>query len=278
MDTTKTARANQSGNSRSEAASTDIELPELSQDSFYRGGFEVFQPVAIGHRSGSDALLLAASLPQNSQGRMADLGAGSGVATLAALTTHPELEAVLVEVDPAMAQIARKSLALSVNADLAKRARVLEADATLAGRARENLGLADNSFDHVIMNPPYNHSGQKPSAQPLKALAHKMEEGGLAAWMRTAAAILKPGGWVHLIYRSEMLDDIITSMRGRFGAISIIPLHARADEKASRLVVRGKRGSRAELSVLPGVILHEPDGKPTAIAEELINGKRRLHD
>lgn len=257
-------------------ASSDIMLPKLSQDSFFRGEFEVYQPVGVGHRSGSDALLLAASLPHNAQGLMADLGAGSGVAALAALAANPRLEAALAEVDPVMATLARKSLTLPANSALAGRAKVLEVDVTLIGGEREKSGLANASFDHVIMNPPYNHPGQKPSAKPMKALAHKMGVGGLDAWMRTAAAILRPGGWVHLIYRSEMLGEIISSMQGRFGALSIIPLHARADEKAARVIVRGNRGSRANLSVLPGIILHEPDGKPTTFAEELINGKRRL--
>ncbi|MGI9400064.1 MAG: tRNA1(Val) (adenine(37)-N6)-methyltransferase [Rhizobiaceae bacterium] len=256
----------------------DDSLPQLSQDSFYRGGFEVFQPVGVGHRSGSDALLLAASLPQDARGLLADLGAGAGVAALASLKSNPALEAVLVEIDPIMVGISRNSLALPFNSDLADRAKLMKADVTLSGSARQKAGLADNSFDHVIMNPPYNHPGQRSSPQPLKALAHKMAEGGLEAWLRTAAAILKPGGWVHLIYRAESLGEVISSMQGRFGAISIIPLHSKAGEKASRIIVRAKRGSRAKLCIAPGIFLHEANGKPTELADELINGRRRMVD
>ncbi len=255
-----------------------ISLPPLSRDSFFRGGFEAFQPKDSGHRSGSDALLLAASLPESANGSMAELGAGSSVAAFAALKTNPGLSAVLVEIEPVMAEIARKSLSLPANAEFAERAKVLVANAALAGEERKLSGLADASFNHVIMNPPYNHSDRQASQQPLRALAHQMQDGGLDAWLRTASAILRPGGWVHLIYRAEAIGEIISSMQGRFGAISVIPLHARADEAASRIVVRGKRGSRAKLSILPGIVLHEADGKPTAIADALINGKRGLID
>ncbi|MEM7463996.1 MAG: methyltransferase [Pseudomonadota bacterium] len=256
----------------------DPSLPPLSRDSFFRGGFEAYQPIGVGHRSGSDALLLAASLPKSASGMMAELGAGSGVAAFAALKSHPELRAVLVEIEPLMAEIAKRSLSLPVNAEFAERAAILVADAALSGEDRKKSGLDDTSFDHVIMNPPYNHSDRQPSKQPLKALAHQMRDGGLDAWLRTGSAILRPGGWMHLIYRAEAIGEIISSMQGRFGAISIVPLHAKAGEKASRIVVRGKRGSRANLSILPGVILHEADGKPTAMAEELINGRRSLID
>jgi tRNA1(Val) A37 N6-methylase TrmN6 len=263
---------------RSADTAMGTSLPELSRDSFHRGAFEVLQPVSSGHRSGSDALLLAASLDEGIKGKLADLGAGAGVAALAALVMNPGLSAVLVELDPTMAQIARKTLALEANAALAGRARVLQANVTATGSGREKAGLANASFDHVIMNPPYNHAGQKSSADPLKALAHRIAEPGLDAWMRTAAAIIKPGGTLHLIYRSEMLAEVLTSMHGRFGAISILPLHAKPGAPASRIIVRGKRGSRAALTICPGVFLHEVDNSPTQIAEQLINGKRRLFE
>lgn len=263
---------------RSAGTAMENSLPELSRDSFHRGAFQVLQPVSSGHRSGSDALLLAASLDEGIEGKLADLGAGAGVAALAALVMNPGLSAVLVELDPTMAQIARKTLALQSNAALAGRARVLQANVAATGRNRERAGLPNVSFDHVIMNPPYNHAGQKSSSDPLRALAHKMAETGLDAWMRTAAAILKPGGTVHLIYRAEMLAEVLASMHGRFGAVSILPLHAKPGMPASRIMVRGRRGSRAALTICPGVVLHETDNSPTQLAELLMNGKRRLFE
>ncbi len=246
------------------------------RDSFFRGGFEVIQPVDRGHRAGSDALLLAAGLKEGASGRLADLGSGAGVAGLAALAANPGLEAVLVEIDPVMADLARASLQLPANAGLAARASVLEADATATGNRRAEAGLANGAFDHVIMNPPYNHPGQRPSPDELRSLAHMMGEGGLDPWLRTAAAILKPGGSVLMIWRSELLGDVLAGMQGRFGAIAIMPLHAKEREPASRIVVRAIRGSRAPLTLQRGVVLHEADGKQSQIADRLLNGKARL--
>lgn len=236
----------------------------------------MIQPVDRGHRAGSDALLLAAGLEEGASGRLADLGAGSGVAGLAALAANPDLEAVLVEIDPVMAGLARDSLQLPGNAGLAARACVLETDVTLTGAKRAEAGLANGAFDHVIMNPPYNHARQRPSPDELRSLAHMMGHAGLDPWLRTAAAILKPGGTVLLIWRTEMLGDVLAGMQGRFGAVAIMPLHAREGEPATRIVVRAIRGSRAPLSLQRGVVLHEADGLQTEIADKLLNGKARL--
>jgi tRNA1(Val) A37 N6-methylase TrmN6 len=246
------------------------------RDAFFRGRFEVLQPTDQGHRAGSDALLLAAGLMEGASGLLADLGAGVGVAGLAALAANPGLEAVLVEIDPDMSDLARESLELPANAAIAGRARVLKADATLTGDKRQAAGLANHSFDHVIMNPPYNHASQRPSPDELRSLAHTMGEGGLDSWLRTAAAILRPGGTVLLIWRTERLGDVLAGMQGRFGAISIMPLYAREGEAASRIVVRAIRGSRAPLSLSQGVVLHDADGSQSPVADQLLNGNARL--
>jgi tRNA1(Val) A37 N6-methylase TrmN6 len=38
-----------------------------------------------------------------------------------------------------------------------------------------------------------------------------------------------------------------------------LPIHARAGEPAIRVIVEGIKGSRAPLSIRPGLILHGPD-------------------
>lgn len=256
--------------------SDDRAASDLTLDSFHRGGFVALQPSRFGHRSGSDALLLAAALPHGAKGRLADLGSGAGVAALAALSVNPGLHATLVEIDPVMAAIARKTLRLPENATICGRAEVMEADVTLTGDRRTKSGLRDNSFDHVIMNPPYNHPRQRPPDDPARALAHMMGTGGLEPWMRTASAILRPGGWLFVVYRSENLGEVIATAQGRFGGLAVLPLHARKDLAASRVIIRARRGSRAPLSIHPGIVLHDDDHRPTPLAEAALNGRLRL--
>lgn len=252
-------------------------MPESREDVFFRGAFKALQPASGGHRSGSDALLIAASLPENARGELADLGSGAGVAGLAAVASNPDLRATLIEKNPVMVDFAKRTLRLRDNLKYAGRLRVLQADATLSGNKRAEVGLHENSFDHVIMNPPYNHEGQRPSPDLLRAEAHVMGLFGLDAWMRTAVAILKPGGTLAMIYRSEKIGEVYACCQGRFGGIVIVPVHSRADEAAGRILLRMTKGSRAPLSIMPGLIMHDSAGKPTPAADALMNGETRVN-
>ena len=137
-------------------------------DAFHRGGFHLVQPKGRGHRAGMDAMLLASLVEAKGPIRVADLGAGAGAAGLAVAARLPQACVTLVERSPDMVVYAQKSLALAQNAALSSRVRVLEADVTLTGRARVAAGLVDDSFDHVIMNPPFNDAGDRKTPDQLK--------------------------------------------------------------------------------------------------------------
>lgn len=249
---------------------------ETTRDKFHDGLFEVLQPAKRGNRSGMDALLLAAALPKNSSGILADLGSGAGVAGLAALNLNPELKLLAVEKNPEMAELARKSLQLSGNAALRNKTKVIEYDVTASCINRLKAGLEPDSVDNIIMNPPYNMSRQRAPKDIIKAEAFMMGEGGIDAWFRTAAAITKPGGKLAIIYRTENLGELLACSQGRFGGLEIMPIHSRADEAAKRIIVRGTSASRAQMAIVPGFVVHNEDGSFTEKAEAVFKGKAHL--
>lgn len=144
-------------------------------DAFHRGRFHLLQPALKGHRSGVDAMVLASAVPDDFSGRVADLGAGAGAAGLAVLARCSKAKAVLIERSDFMADFARRSLALPENAAIAARTELVQADVTLTGKARVAAGLADNSFDFVIMNPPFNRPTDRATPDPVKAEAHGVD-------------------------------------------------------------------------------------------------------
>ena len=81
------------------------------------------------------------------------------------------------------------------------------------GKARLAAGLADDMFDHVIMNPPFNDAGDRRAPDGLKAEAHAMHGDLFEDWIRTAGAILKPGGQLSLIARPESIADIVAAVK-----------------------------------------------------------------
>lgn len=249
----------------------------FTRDAFHRGRFWLVQPAAGGHRAGMDAMMLAAAAPSAFAGHVADFGAGAGAAGLAVAARCPDARVTLVENAPEMAESARQTLALAENAALAPRCRLVEADLTLTGPRRAAAGLADNAFDLVIMNPPFNAAIDRATPHALKRSAHVMGPDMFAAWIRSAAAVTRPGGGLAAIIRPASLPELLAAMAGRFGAARIKPIHARADEAAIRVIVRALKGSRGPLTLEAPLFLHDAgDNRFTAQADALINGRASL--
>jgi tRNA1(Val) A37 N6-methylase TrmN6 len=232
-------------------------IPAHTIDSFHRGRFWLAQPAKGGHRAGMDAMVLAAAVPSSFCGRLADFGAGAGAAGLAVLSRCPQATALLVERAPEMAAFAEATLAHPANAHLAGRASVLRADVSLAAPSRKASGLADNSFDFVIMNPPFNMGEDRATPDALRRQAHVMEGGLLERWIRNAAAVLKPRGGLAIIARPQSLAAILDALDRRFGNAELLGVHPRADVEAIRIVVRATHGARGKLSIRPPLVLHE---------------------
>ena len=237
-----------------------------STDDFLGGRIGIVQPRG-GHRAGSDAVFLASAVPAKSGQRVLDIGAGVGVAGLCLLARVPGILVTAVEIDPALATLAADNAARN---GFAEQFAIVTADVTSPGKALA-AGLKAESYDHLIANPPFHEEGSvqaAPDAQ--RASAHVMAQGGLAAWVRFFAAMAKPGALLTLIHRPDCLGELLALLDGRFGDIAVFPLFSKRDEPATRIIVQAKKGSRAGLSLLPGLVLHEQDGRYTAEAEAVL--------
>ncbi|WP_455482246.1 tRNA1(Val) (adenine(37)-N6)-methyltransferase [Bartonella sp. B35(2025)] len=243
-------------------------------DGFHHGKFYLVQPRLRGHRSGMDAMLLAGLVPSNFKGKVVDLGAGAGAAGLAVASRCLDVRVTLVERSDFMVSYAQKTLMLKQNERISDRICLLKADVTSRGKIRLESGLVDNTFDFAIMNPPFNNPTDRKTPDEQKFEAHVMPEAMFDNWLRSAAAIVKPGGYLGLIARPQSLTDILHALEGRFGGICIIPIHARAATAAIRILFYAKRGSRAVLSMLPRLVMHDSDGHAFSPQIDAINNGR----
>ena len=238
-----------------------------SIDDFLGGRVGVIQP-RRGHRSGSDAVFLAASVPAGAAGRVLDVGAGVGVAGLCLLARVPGLAVTAVEVDPGLCALAVKNAARN---GFAERFEVINADVASPGKVLRAAGLAGESYDQVIANPPFYLEGAvKPAPHGARAAAHVMGADGLAAWVRFFAAMAAPNALLTLIHRPDCLGELLGLLDRRFGGIAVFPLFPKANEPATRIIVQARKGSRGGLTLLPGLVLHEEDGRYTAEAEAVL--------
>ncbi|MGG7516454.1 tRNA1(Val) (adenine(37)-N6)-methyltransferase [Allorhizobium undicola] len=244
-------------------------------DAFHRGRFFLLQPKGRGHRSGMDAMLLASLVADERPVTVADLGAGAGAAGLAVAARLGGAQVTLVERSPDMLDFARRTLALPENAALAPRLGLIEADVTVSGRARRAAGLMEDVFDHVIMNPPFNDGRDRLTPDALKAEAHALKDGLFENWIRTAGAIMKPGGQMSLIARPQSLMEIMAACGQRFGGVEITLIHPREGECAIRLLLTAIKGSRARPQFRSPLFMHGQEGHAfLPLVDDLNNGRK----
>jgi tRNA1(Val) A37 N6-methylase TrmN6 len=244
-----------------------------STDDFLGGRIVVIQP-RRGHRAGSDAVFLAASVPARAVERVLDVGAGMGVAGLCLLARVPGIEVTAVEIDAGLCALAAKNAARN---GFAESFTVINADVTSPGKTLKAAGLERESYDHLIANPPFHAEGAvRPAPDGARAAAHVMGGEGLAAWVRFFAAMAAPNALLTLIHRPDCLGELLELLDGRFGGIAVFPLYPKRGEPATRIIVQAKKGSRAGLNLLSGLVLHEEDGRYTEEAEAVLRGGEAL--
>jgi tRNA1(Val) A37 N6-methylase TrmN6 len=245
----------------------------VTHDAFLDGRLVLAQP-ARGFRAGLDSVLLGASVMAG-EGPLLDLGAGAGAAALVALALDPGRTAILVERDPGLAALAADNAEANGFAD---RARVLALDLTAPGTVRRAAGLETDRHAAVIANPPYFAAGQgTPSPERSRAAARHMSAAALDLWVRTAAASAAPGAQVIFILPVPGLAALLAALDTRFGALTVLPLSPRPGEPASRVLVRGVKGSRAPLTLLSGRPVHVAGGEAfTPEMEAILRGRERL--
>jgi len=244
-----------------------------SVDAFLGGRINVVQP-RRGHRAGSDAVFLAAAVPACAGERVLDVGAGVGVAGLCLLTRVPRLEVTALEIDEQLCALARKNVeGNSVSTNFT----IVNADVMGSAKAHRDCGLVREGYDHVIANPPFYAEGSVRAAPDKgRATAHVMNAGALAAWVRFLASYAAPKGRLTLIHRAEALGELLRLLEGRFGEVTVYPLFPKQGEAASRIIVQGRKGSRAGIKLLQGLVLHEADGSYTEAAEAVLRGGEAL--
>jgi tRNA1(Val) A37 N6-methylase TrmN6 len=243
-------------------------------DSFLNGRLKIRQ-AAKGHRIGTDAMLLAASVDVD-KGRAFDVGAGVGVVGLACALSCPALTIGLIEIDTEVAALAQENIELN---HLRDRVSLYHLDICDPAQRRA-LGLEQVRADVIITNPPYlDPAHARLSPDPQKRNAHAYadqhvdgQKGGLDAWMRACVAISAPHARVVMIHRADALPEIFQAMKGRFGGLEIMPVFSRPDRPAIRVLVRGWLGSRAPHTLHPPLVLHNADGQFTAQARAINEG------
>jgi tRNA1(Val) A37 N6-methylase TrmN6 len=243
-------------------------IGQVTEDAFLGGRLRLRQPKS-GHRAGHDAMLLAAATPARPSQRVIDFGAGVGAAGLAVARRVGEIELVLVEIDAGLADLARGNAVANAIA-----AEVVVLDVTSAAEAFAAAGLAPDSVDVVLMNPPFNDPARhRGSPDQARATAHVATVATLEGWIHAGRRILKSGGTLTLIWRADGLGEVLAALDRGFGSLAILPVHADAATPAIRVLIRAIKGGKAPTRIHAALLLNDESAVPNKQVEDILAGK-----
>lgn len=219
---------------------------DLSHDAFLGGRLVIAQPKG-GYRAGVDPVLLAASVPARAGDRVLDLGCGGGVAGLCLAARVPGVSLTGLEVQPGYADLARRNGA----------ANELAIEVVTGDLSNMPDALRRQQFDHVIANPPYFDRSQSTAARDAGRERAMGEDLSLGDWISAAARRVAQKGSVTFIQRAERLPDLMAVAAMHLGSLEVLPLISRRGRAARLVLLRGRKGGRADFRLHDGWLLHE---------------------
>ena len=218
---------------------------QLSSDDFLGGRLRLFQPKR-GYRAGIDPVLLAASIPARRGDTALELGCGVGTALLCLGRRVPGLSLTGIELQEGYADLARRNA--TENA--------LQAEIVTADLAQMPDSLTQRQFTHVLANPPYFDRRTSTPARDGGRETALGETQPLASWVEAAARRTAPKGTVTFIHRAEKLPDLLFAAARHLGSLEVLPLIPRPGRDARLILMRGRKGGKAEFKLHDGWVLH----------------------
>lgn len=210
-----------------------------------------------GFRFGIDAVLLAnfANIKRNS--RVIDLCTGTGIIPILIYGKNQISEAIGVEIQEDMAEMANRSSQLN---EIEDKVKFFCADLKNTDYLK-SLGR----FDVLTVNPPYklNNAGIVNPSDKLAIARHEVMC-NLEDVIKAARTLLKDNGRMYMVHRPERLADIITLMRKyKVEPKRIRMIHPNTKKAPNIVLVEGQRDGGSFLKWEAPLYVYNDDGDYT---------------
>jgi len=221
-------------------------------DTILGGRIRVIQP-RKGYRFSVDSILLARFVPVRSRDRVLELGAGTGVISLAIAALHQPREIVAIEIQPELVAMIRRSAELNSLDSI----RAVAADL----RKLNDAKVPREGFDVVVANPPYRASkAGRVSPHESRRIARSESSGTLADFVAAASRSTRRGGRAVFVFAADRSAELISVLREHYLEPKRIRfVHPYSSATATAILIEARKNGGIEVAIEPPLILfHSP--------------------
>ena len=212
-----------------------------------------------GFRAAIDPVLLAAAIPARAGDRVLEGGTGAGAAMLCLAARVPRISGLGIDRDCQMCALAQENAVANGFSGLMFVAGDLD---------RSPVGGA---FDHAFANPPYHAETGTASPAPSRESAKRAPAGMMDTWTVALSRPLRHRGTLTFILPSWLIPSALAAMTAaKVPAETMYPIWPKQGRPARFILVQGRKNGRAPLTIMPGIVLHHPDGSYAPDAEAIL--------
>jgi tRNA1Val (adenine37-N6)-methyltransferase len=235
---------------------------EETLDTLFDGNLKILQSKE-GYRFSIDALLVAHFCSPRPKDRIVDLGTGCGIIPLILAYRTMNVEIIGVELQPSLASLARRNVALN---GFTRRIQILEIDLKDL-RSPENR----EAFDLVLSNPPYYEVGAgRMNPQAEKAVARHEVFTNLEDLLLSASHLLPEKGRLVMIYPASRASDLIQKLgQRRMEPKRLQFVHSRAKDAARFILIEARKEGQTQVEISPPLFLYDEKGDYTPEARQV---------
>ncbi len=232
-------------------------------DAILGGRIRIIQP-RRGYRFSVDSVLLARFVMVRKSDRVIELGAGTGVISLAIVALYQPREIVALEIQAELVAMLRRNAELN----RADSMRAIEADL----RAPNDAKLPRESFDVVVANPPYRASKTgRLSPQEGRRIARSESSATLEDFVAAASRYARRGGKAAFVFAADRSAELISMLREhRLEPKRIRFVHPYSTAPAAAILIETRKEGGIEVAIEPPLILFDAPGVYSSEAREIL--------
>lgn len=236
-------------------AEDDVQLKSGEKVEDLQNGYMIIQSPRY-FAFGTDAVLLADFADVAPGQRVVDFGTGCGIIPILLCAKQPDIHVTGIEIQIEIADMAQRSVLIN---NMEKRVNIISGD------LKDARKFVPHGVNVVVCNPPYEKAdGGKDNNNVHVSIAKRELKCTLEDVVGAAAKLLRTGGRMFMIYRTERFAELMDCMRAKKIEPKRIRMVAPQIDKAPNFVlVEGRAGAHSGVKFAPTLAVYEKDGSYT---------------